>query len=142
MLFSLHTENRSFFIENPILTDGEPRMNRQKFGNMILVTPYLPLDCSAFERKETFIRVIRDLIHSENIQNYTFASSTCRSVPYLRQLSPRKVVYQQNDDEAWSYPELFQEMCEYADGDTQETEHQGIMFSPLRIYPGLLSIET
>ena len=82
---------------------------------MTVLTPVLPENVSAFERKEILLGMIRNAITDEQISSYTLATNTCRVVPFLRHLSPERVIYEQNDGEALAHPELFIEMSEYAD---------------------------
>jgi len=116
MFFSLHSQNHIFFIENPRLENcAKSRWEDERTHNMTILTPVLPADLSAFERKEILLGMIKTAITEEGIATYTFATNTCRVVPYLRYLNPDKVFYEQNDREANTHPELFIEMHEYAD---------------------------
>lgn len=116
MFFSLQSQNHIFFIENPRLENcGRGRWEDERTKNMTVLTPVLPSDVSAFERKEIFLEMIRSALSDEKIDSYTFATNTCKVVPYLRHLSPDRIIYEQDDREAITNPELFCEMNEYAD---------------------------
>jgi hypothetical protein len=112
MLFSLHAKNRTYFIHHPVLVPCEaPHL----FVQSNVLTPKLPSDCSVFDRKVQLLKLLKDFITENDLHSYLFVTRTCRSVPYLRHLQPARVIYEQNDDEAGRYPELFLEMSEYAD---------------------------
>lgn len=116
MFFSLQSQNHIFFIENPRLENvTKARWEDERTKNMTVLTPVLPSDVSAFERKEILLGMIRTALSDEKINSYTLATNTCRVVPYLRHLSPDRIIYEQNDSEAFTHPELFCEMSEYAD---------------------------
>lgn len=116
MFFSLQSRNHIFFIENPRFENvPSGRWEDERTKNMTVLTPVLPENISAFERREILLGMIKDAISDEQISSYTFATNTCRVVPFLRHLSPERVIYEQNDTEAVTNPELFIEMSEYAD---------------------------
>ena len=116
MFFSLQSQNHIFFIENPRLENcSQARWEDERTKNITVLTPVLPSDVSAFERKEILLEMIRTALSDEKITSYTLATNTCRVVPYLRHLNPEKILFEQDDREAITHPELFCEMHEYVD---------------------------
>lgn len=116
LIFSLLTADRIWQVREPKLDNiACGYFEIQDQGTLSTITPVLPRECSVFERKDMFLELIRNFLKHKNIRRYTFLSSTCRSVPYLRHLSPEYVIFDQDDAEAVSHPELFLEMHEYSD---------------------------
>ena len=116
MFFSLQSQKQIYFIENPRLENcTRARWEDERTSNVTVLTAVLPDSISAFERKETLLGMIREALREEKIESYIFATNTGRVVPFLRHLSPDKIIYEQNDYEAFTHPELFCEMNEYAD---------------------------
>jgi UDP-galactopyranose mutase len=116
MLFSLQTQNHIYLVEHPILTnDASEKLQVMTDGAMSILRPHLPKESSVFDRKARLLRLVREFIREENITSYRFITGTCRSIPYLRHLQPELVIFDQNDEEARIYPELFVEMSQYAD---------------------------
>lgn len=116
MLFTLLTTDRIWQVREPRLDNVAcGYFEIQENGSLSTITPVLPRESSVFERKEIFIELIGKFLSHKKIRRYTFMTSTCKSVPYLRHLTPDYVIFDQNDEEAVAHPELFIEMNEYAD---------------------------
>lgn len=116
MFFSLHHNNQIWFVENPRFENiSHSCATTEDLGHMKVMTPVLPENISAFERKEIFLGLIKDWMKEENITHYDLCTDTCRVVPYLRHLAPEKIIFEENLSEAFTHPELFLEMQEYRD---------------------------
>lgn len=116
LLFSLHKNERTWQIREPRLDNVAcGYFEIQEKGNTQTITPVLPRECSVFERKDLFLELIQNFLRHKKIRNYTFQTGTCRSVPYLRYLTPEQVIFEENAMEAKVFPELFMEMHQYAD---------------------------
>lgn len=116
MFFSLHHNSQIWFVENPRLgSASHSHFETEDLGNMKVLTPVLPENTSAFERKSIFLNLIKDWMNEEKITHYDLCTDTCRVVPFLRHLNPEKIMYQENISEAFTHPELFIEMQEYRD---------------------------
>jgi hypothetical protein len=116
MLFSLHSDNRTWSVEYPRLnSDGISTLLKLSTESFCRIVPILPREESVFERKKILVQMIRDLIIREDIRDYTFSTSTCLSVPYLRNLTPEEIHYEPDLAEVAIHPELFLEMNEYAE---------------------------
>ena len=91
--------HRVFFVEEPIVYDGEPRLQilaRQNGVNM--VQPHIPQGLSNSEKIEIQARLLDALISQQDIREYVTWYYTPMAVPFTRHLEPTATVYDSMDE--------------------------------------------
>lgn len=108
---------RVYFFEAPIIgVTKEPTYFLRKNEHQVtIVQPYLPAETSVFEQKEALLSLLKELIFDEDINIYTIWTDTPKSMPFIRNLNSEFVVYDCVKNYSALYPELEEELFQYAD---------------------------
>lgn len=113
----IHTEERVYYIEEAksiLGADGTYHLKENEDGNFSF-TPYLPKESSVFERKDILLGMLRELLFDEGIHEYEILTRTPQAMPFLRTLSPSRIVYVPTAGLGLKHPELEAELLEYTD---------------------------
>jgi hypothetical protein len=108
---------RVFFIERPVFSSsgGSTYYIVEVNSNLFVVRPYLDAETSVFEQKQTLQALIKDLLLDEHISHYSLWTDTPTAMPYMRDLSPEVIVYDNVKDHSQTHPQLEKELLQYAD---------------------------
>ncbi len=91
--------HRVFFIEEPLLTDGEAYLDIQTpEPNLWVVTPYLSEGITDIAAVSFQTRLLADLIRDYGITNYVLWYYTPMAMAFTRHLTPRVTVYDCMDE--------------------------------------------
>ncbi|MEW5850537.1 MAG: glycosyltransferase [Myxococcota bacterium] len=92
-------EHRVFFVEEPIYDDGTVRMELgDGGGNVVVVTPYLPVGLSDKKELASLKRLIDVLVVDHDIREHVLWLTTPNAAPHTRHLRPLVTVYDVMDD--------------------------------------------
>lgn len=90
---------RVFFVEEPVATDGAPRLHctRRECGVMVAV-PHLPRDLDDAQRELLLRRMLDGMIHEYGLRNYVLWYYSPMSRGFSRHLRPAATVYDCMDE--------------------------------------------
>jgi glycosyltransferase involved in cell wall biosynthesis len=90
---------RTFFIEEPIFTDGENRLNiKQSAEGVHVATPHLPHGLPPEEVNSRLRELVNELISEHELENYVLWYYTPMALAFSDHLQPRMTVYDCMDE--------------------------------------------
>lgn len=118
-------------------TSNSHKMNLQDLSSSIYVIDLnelksvLPGEISVFEEKALMLNIVRNFISTENLQDYDIWTDTPKAMKFIRHLNPEYITYSQSTEDFENFPELTNELIEYADEILDFKEHCSI--TPSRV---------
>jgi UDP-galactopyranose mutase len=92
-------DRRVFFVEEPVLDEGPPRLDvRDARGGVRVAVPRLPYATSPKDGQAIQQRLVQELLQRERIEEYVLWYYTPLAVPFTRGLAPVAAVYDCMDE--------------------------------------------
>jgi hypothetical protein len=117
----LFSHNRTYVLQKPILTEfSEESVMCENRDDVVVTYFYIPMETSVFERKELHLKMIKDLLGDEGVEEYTIWTNRARMVSLIRHLNASSIIYDRNSDNDEAHPQHLEEMRQYAELQDQD----------------------
>ncbi len=122
----LFSDDRTYVLQRPILTDfPEESVMLETRDDVVVTYFYIPQETSVFERKELHLKMIKDLLGDEGVDEYTIWTNRSRMISLIRHLNASSIIYDRESDSSSIHPQHLEEINQYA-----ELRDEGIKKGP------------
>ncbi len=112
----LFSQERTYVLQKPILTDfTEESVMCENRDDVVVTYFYIPQETSVFERKEIHLRMIKDLLGDEGVEEYTIWTNRSRMVSLIRHLNASSIIYDRESDSGEIHSQHLEEMYQYTE---------------------------
>ena len=112
----LFSNDRTYVLQKPILTDfPEESVMCETRDDVVVTYFYIPQETSVFERKELHLKMIKNLLGDEGVEEYTIWTNRARMVSLIRHLNASSIIYDRESDSGEIFPQHLEEMYQYTD---------------------------
>lgn len=112
----LFSDDRTYVLQKPILTDfPEESVMCETRDDVVVTYFYIPQETSVFERKELHLKMIKDLLGEEGVEEYTIWTNRARMVSLIRHLNASSIIYDRESDSGEVHVQHLEEIYQYTE---------------------------
>lgn len=110
------SDDRTYVLQKPILTAfPEESVLLESRDDVVVTYFYIPQETSVFERKEIHLKMIKDLLGEEDVEEYTLWTNRARMVSLIRHLNASSIIYDRESDSGDVHPQHLDEIYQYTE---------------------------